>query len=59
MTLIARSERPVSNQPGGDVKLSSSEIRLCLFLPIYSTTMLIDRSGAFMASEADVSQTRG
>ena len=39
--------------------LSSLEIRLCLFLLIYSTTVLIDRSGTFMASETDVSQTGG
>ena len=57
MTLIAGHEHSVSNQPGGDVKLSSLEISLRLFSPLYSTTMLIDRSGAFMASEADVSQT--
>ena len=36
---------------------SSLEIGLRLFSPTYSTTMLIDRSGAFTASEADVFQT--
>ena len=41
------------------MKLSSLEIGLHLFSPTYSTTMLIDRSGAFTASEADVSQTGG
>ena len=39
--------------------LSSSEIGLRLFSPTYSTTMLIDMSGTFMASEADASQTGG
>ena len=41
------------------MKLSSLEIGLCLFLPTYSTEVLIDRSGAFTASEADVSQIGG
>ena len=36
-----------------------SKIGLHLFSPIYSTMMLIDRSGAFGASEADVSRTGG
>ena len=35
------------------------EISLCLFSPTYSTTMLIDKSGAFTALEADISQTGG
>ena len=41
-----------------DVKISSLEIGLYLFLLTYST-MLIDMSGAFTMSEADVSQTEG
>ena len=56
---MARHEHSVSNYPGGDVKLSSLEIGLHLFSPIYSTMMLIDRSEAFTASEADLSQTEG
>ena len=59
MTLIARCECSNSNQPGGDVKLSSLEISLRLFSLIYSTTMLIDRSGTFAAPEADVPSTGG
>ena len=42
-----------------NVKLSSLEIGLHLFLPTYSTMIMIDRSGTLMALEADVSQTGG
>ena len=57
MTLIAGLKHAVSSWPGGDLRLSSSEIGLHLFSLIYSTTMLNDRSGAFQGVETDVSQT--
>ena len=44
--------------PAARKGLSSLEICLRLFSPIYST-MLIDRSGAFTALKADVSRTGG
>ena len=36
------------------MELSSFEFGLCLFLPIYSRTIMIDRHGIFTASEEDV-----
>ena len=36
------------------MKLSSFEFSLCLFLPIYSRTIVIDRYGIFTALEEDV-----
>ena len=36
------------------MELSSFEFGLCLFLPIYSRTIVIDRYGIFIALEEDV-----
>ena len=58
VTLIAGRECSVSNWPRGRL-LGSLEIDLRFFSLINSTVMLIDRSGAFTASEADVFQTGG
>ena len=40
------------------MQLRSLEIGLHLFLPIYSTTILNDRSGAFTTLETDVFKLR-